>query len=1056
MADEGTTVGVDVDTKAAQKAVNDLTRAFNALLGAMTQLNNASSAFTKMQQQMAGAAGAANSANLNFNNLVAAIGRFNSALGGLNNIAAKLQSVAAGSHGAAINMGSLAQQASNVGSAFTSGFSSAQAAVVSLNQAIGILRTIGSGLVYVTTAFVEMGSAITKTLSQLQGFLSIMTVTAGSSAASQEQLEYIRNTANKFGIEITALTENYAKLRASMEGSANATENSQKLFVAMAMASRSLHSSSQDTKLAFYAVTQMASKGVISMEELRRQLGEKWPGTMEMAARATGRTAASLEAEIRKGSVDSIKFLNAFSDEVIRTYSNSSLVAANSVDAALARLKNLWFDYVNTLLNSGTANEIASMFDAIRDKLADPQLMAYFNAMVSSVVNRIREFITSLTAEDLRNAFNAVKTLIDGVTAAMEKMGNAFSWMINNAPMIAKAATLIAGAYAGAKIGGAAGAALGGVGAIPGALLGAATGAGASLLLNPEIFGSSIGYDTNRGLGKETTSTPKISLQDEIAAKAALQAKEIQSARDSIRKVFESTVQHNLKMDPKDPRIANLFKDYNLSITAFNTIFGELLGRDGKPTKFDAIKDPAKRLKAQQDALIAASTTGYVLGPRPDKPIDLSKSGAKSSAEESEATRVRNIVDRLKQYYNNTGESIAQLQSGFNIKSRATDFENLLTENNEILQRAKIPAIAELINKIRTAAKDYDELNIRIKRSNDFFKTDADRERVLLERESDVVKTLETRIELQRQAGIEQLKFATDLMPEYQRDSVYMGGFEIAQRKLEAMKPIQAALSREYERGALANEDIVKSLTRDLNLTEQLYDKLILLNEARFKFDYGNKYDPFEGMKRGLESYTSMTLSYGEQMKTAMTSAFSSMEDSLTRFITTGKFSLRDLVNTIISEFARVAVRTSVTGPLSSGLSRILSGIGGGGSDDIGATFMRMMGGITATEMHNGGLVGIGGKPRTVDPRLFVGAKRYHTGGDILGPNEVPIIAELGERVQTKRQANQGNSSGVTVVQHINVQGGSSIHDVVRAASAAKQEAINAIIDAQRRGRRRP
>jgi lambda family phage tail tape measure protein len=1062
MADEGTTVGVDVDTKAAQKSVNDLTRAFNALLGAMTQLNNASSAFTKLQQQMSGAAGAATNANLNFNNLVNAINRVNGAIGGLSAVTSRLTGLTRGASTATAQMNGLAVQAQNVGQAFTTGFSSAQAAVVSLNQGIGILRTIGSGIAYVGTAFVEMGGSITKTLSQLQGFLSIMTVTTGSAKDSGEQFEFIRNTANKFGIEVTALTENYAKLRASMEGSANATENSQKLFTAMAMASRSLHSSSQDTKLAFYAVTQMASKGVISMEELRRQLGEKWPGTMEMAARATGRTAASLEEDIRKGTVDSIKFLNAFSDEVIRTYSASSLVAANSVDAAMARLKNLWIDYVNVLLNSGTANEIAAMFDAIRERLADPQLMAYFNAMVSSVTNRIREFVSSLTAEDLRNAFDSVKRLIDGITGAIKSLAEGFKWIIDNSSMIAKAFTIIAGAFAGMKVGAAlggltGGAVLPGVGAIPGALaggvIGLAAGAGTATagVVGYDMYNQMTGFG-NRGLGMETTNSPGISLATEIAQKAEIQAKQIADSREAIRKIFASTIQHNLQINPDDPRVAGLFKDYNLSMTTFSNIFGELLGRDGKKSKFDAIKDPAKKLKAQQEALFAAANTGFVIGPRPDSPIDLTKPGEG----EKEANMIKNIIDRLKQYRNNVDESLSQLQGGFNIKSKSMDIENLIAENSEILGRQNIPAIKKLLDGIRESAKAYDDLNIKIKRSEEYFKQVAEREKEILDLDNKINDTYKNRLEFQRTLSIEQLQFAVDKMPDFNKDKVFMEGFDIVERKRLAIAKITEDIVREQQKPN-ADKKAIATLERELTLMSDLYDQTLKLAEARFMYMNSIKYDPFEGMKKGLESYASMTLAYGEQMKTAMTSAFSSMEDAFTRFVTTGKFSLRDLVNTIIGEFARVAIRTSITGPMSQGLSNVLGTMFGPYTGTAGHSLMAGMNSasIAAVMMHNGGTVGMHGRGRTVPAGLFNGARRYHSGGEVLGPNEVPIIAEKGETIYSKNSSKQG-SGGVTVVQHINVQGGANAHDVMRAGITAKQAAIDAMIDAQRRGKRRP
>ncbi len=61
---------------------------------------------------------------------------------------------------------------------------------------------------------------------------------------------------------------------------------------------------------------------------------------------------------------------------------------------------------------------------------------------------------------------------------------------------------------------------------------------------------------------------------------------------------------------------------------------------------------------------------------------------------------------------------------------------------------------------------------------------------------------------------------------------------------------------------------------------------------------------------------------------------------------------------------------------------------------------------VTSVIAHGGGLVGGNLSSRTVNPAIFRGAPRYHTGGIAgLRPNEVPAILEKGERVQTAKQA---------------------------------------------------
>ncbi len=61
------------------------------------------------------------------------------------------------------------------------------------------------------------------------------------------------------------------------------------------------------------------------------------------------------------------------------------------------------------------------------------------------------------------------------------------------------------------------------------------------------------------------------------------------------------------------------------------------------------------------------------------------------------------------------------------------------------------------------------------------------------------------------------------------------------------------------------------------------------------------------------------------------------------------------------------------------------------------------MGGMISSIFHGGGVVGSSRAPtRAVDPMIFAGAMRYHTGGiSGLKPNERPVITEVGEEILT-------------------------------------------------------
>ncbi|MFO7719530.1 MAG: phage tail tape measure C-terminal domain-containing protein, partial [Gillisia sp.] len=113
----------------------------------------------------------------------------------------------------------------------------------------------------------------------------------------------------------------------------------------------------------------------------------------------------------------------------------------------------------------------------------------------------------------------------------------------------------------------------------------------------------------------------------------------------------------------------------------------------------------------------------------------------------------------------------------------------------------------------------------------------------------------------------------------------------------------------------------------------------------------------------------------------------------------TGKASFKDLVSSILADLARLVTQQAVTGPLASLLSAGISA----GFGAIRGSFGRVTTGtpITAGQLppasaftlHRGGIAGRDGLPRAVDPAVFAGAPRMHTGGIAgLRPDEVPAI----------------------------------------------------------------
>lgn len=113
---------------------------------------------------------------------------------------------------------------------------------------------------------------------------------------------------------------------------------------------------------------------------------------------------------------------------------------------------------------------------------------------------------------------------------------------------------------------------------------------------------------------------------------------------------------------------------------------------------------------------------------------------------------------------------------------------------------------------------------------------------------------------------------------------------------------------------------------------------------------------------------------------------------------------LKDFVRGFVSSMAQIAARALATFLVLQLLDAIYPGLG----KAVGAGAA-----ASANVKHGGGMVG-SGQRRSVDPMLFFGAPRYHSGGMVgLAPDERPAILQTGEEVLSRTDSrNQANGGG--------------------------------------------
>lgn len=181
---------------------------------------------------------------------------------------------------------------------------------------------------------IEAGQATEATLSKLTF------ANGGDTQAAARDLAFLRAEADRLGLELNTTGKSYGSFVSAAAAGNFPLAEARKLFLATAGASATLKLSADDTQGVLLALTQILSKGTVSAEELRGQIGERLPGAFSIAARSIGVTEQQLNKLLQTGQLKSADFLPKFAEELQKTFGDGTAQAADSFTANLNRIEN--------------------------------------------------------------------------------------------------------------------------------------------------------------------------------------------------------------------------------------------------------------------------------------------------------------------------------------------------------------------------------------------------------------------------------------------------------------------------------------------------------------------------------------------------------------------------------------------------------------------------------------------------------------------------------------------------------------------------------------------
>lgn len=248
----------------------------------------------------------------------------------------------------------------------------------------------------INDVFLSLPAATLKTAGEFERMTVLMegmSKQAGDSAKAMDAAfnkNYIIKMALESPFDIKSLTDSFVKFKSA---GLDPTDGSMKGLVESVA---KFGGTSETLHRASIAVQQMAGKGVISMEELRQQLGEAVPNAMSTMARGAGVSMAELSAQVKKGTVEAGSALKTmFTAMQIDNYGASQKMM-DTWEGMLSQLKTRFDLFKLDMANAGFFQTMKDQLQDIIDLLGTSGARAFaddFGMALKSIVLNIREAI---------------------------------------------------------------------------------------------------------------------------------------------------------------------------------------------------------------------------------------------------------------------------------------------------------------------------------------------------------------------------------------------------------------------------------------------------------------------------------------------------------------------------------------------------------------------------------------------------------------------------------------------------------------------------------------
>ena len=255
-----------------------------------------------------------------------------------------------------------------------------------------------------------------KTGMEFESIRASMLAASGSSKQAAIDFQFVQDSAMALGRDVKSSARGFQQLAVAASDAGMTMAQTKEMFLAGSEAATAFGLTSEDTFGVFRAFTQIISKGTVSSEELKQQLGDRLPIAMSTAARAMGVTVTEMTKLLENGEVISKDFLPKFSKELRAAARNGGALTESlkTSRVALQRLKNTYDINIDKAFREGVG-------EGLTDFLTNMTRLAENAAPTFRTLGRIiggAMKVIGLASRALFQVLRPMAVILDQITGA--------------------------------------------------------------------------------------------------------------------------------------------------------------------------------------------------------------------------------------------------------------------------------------------------------------------------------------------------------------------------------------------------------------------------------------------------------------------------------------------------------------------------------------------------------------------------------------------------------------------------------------------------------------